>query len=459
MSVSPARRIAFDVLRRVEDGGAYASDLLYSRLTENVKNEDAALATEVTLGVLRRRRLLDFLLERLAKKPVAGFDLEVLLALRIGLYQLCFLDRVPARAAVNEAVEMVKSARKRSAAPLVNAVLRRAASDASELTRAKIEELIPAELAPADRLGILHSHPTWMVERWLVNFGEARTRGLLEANNRAPRIAATVPAPERRDEIIRALERGGLTIERGRLLRAAVVVHGGSLARSQEFRDGSISIQDEASQAVPLLLGVERGQSVLDLCAAPGGKTATLARAAGATALVIAADLHPHRLREMQARLSRQGIRNVRTIALDALVALPFRETFDRVLVDAPCSGTGTLARNPEIRWRLRPEELGEFHRRQAALLSTAIAHLAPRGRLVYATCSLEPEENEQVVEEALRTGKAKLAPSAESAARLAPHLAEGVAAAGLFDSIGAFRTFPPEQHTDGFYACVLEKP
>ena len=248
MKVSAARKIAFDVLMRVEEGGAFASDLLHARLTEKVKREDAGLATELTLGVLRWRRLLDFLLEQFTKKPVTGFDLEVLLALRLGIYQIRFLERVPARAAVNESVELVKGARKSSAAPLVNAVLRRVAGNAAVAARGNCDKLLGPELAPAERLGILYSHPTWMVERWLGAFGEERTEALLAANNRRPRITCAVHPPERRGEIVRALEKENLSVDPGRLLRDAIVVHGGSPSRTEIFNQGGLSIQDEASQ-------------------------------------------------------------------------------------------------------------------------------------------------------------------------------------------------------------------
>src|SRR5580700_6087084 len=181
--ISPARTIAFEVLRRVEAEGAYASDVLHAELGSRVTPENAALATEITFGVLRWRRLLDFLLDRQLKKPVAQLDLPVALALRMGLYQLRFLERVPARAAVNESVELVKQARKTSAATLVNAVLRRAAGEAAT----SAEEFLPPDIAGAERLGILHSQPTWMVERWLERFGEEPTVALLEGDNRAPR--------------------------------------------------------------------------------------------------------------------------------------------------------------------------------------------------------------------------------------------------------------------------------
>ncbi|HEX2712489.1 MAG TPA: 16S rRNA (cytosine(967)-C(5))-methyltransferase RsmB [Candidatus Acidoferrales bacterium] len=453
MRVTRARQIAFEVLRRVEEG-SYATDLLHAR-RRGVKHEDAALATELTLGVLRWQRLLDFLLARHLAKPVASLDTGVLLALRLGLYQLRFLTRVPARAAVSESVELVRHAGKSSAASLVNAVLRRAAS----ATRESPEELgqrLPPDIPLAERLGIRYSHPTWMVERWLSAFGEQRSVALLEANNRPSRVTCAVADAACCKQAISALRKSGLGVKPGRLLRSALTVGGGNPAASEAFRRGWISIQDEASQLIALALGVERGQSVLDLCAAPGGKTALLARAAGPDALVIAADRHVHRLRAMKEQMRRVGAAHVGLLALDATGALPFSARFDCILVDAPCSGTGTLSRNPEIRWRLRPEDFADFHSRQTRLLVGALETLAPGGRLVYSTCSLESEENEQVVEEVV-ANRGDIRRGGDRAA-LAPHLAEGVRGDDLFDRNGYLRTFPPDHHTDGFFAAILAK-
>jgi 16S rRNA (cytosine967-C5)-methyltransferase len=449
--VSVARKIAFEVLRRVEAEGAYASDLLHAELRAEVKAEDARLATELVLGVLRWRRLLDFLLERSLKKPVARLDLPVALALRMGLYQLRFLARVPARAAVNESVELVKQARKASAATLVNAVLRRAADEATT----SAEEFLPADIAGAERLGILHSHPTWMVERWLEQFGEERTIGLLEADNRAPRLSCALHDLTRRDEIFESLRGAGLRIEPGQILQSAFAVSGGSPTRTAAFRSGAISIQDEASQVVPLLLGVRAGERVLDLCAAPGGKTSALARVAGSGGLMVAADRHAHRLLVMREQFKRLHLQDVRLVELDATGRLPFGVFFDRILVDAPCSGTGTLGRHPEIRWRLRVEQLAEFHSLQSALLKSALQRLAPGGRLVYSTCSLAAEENERVVEDILRDvrGVRRVAVGAALNGRLV----DGLDAGGLFDGAGYFRTLPGLQDADGFFAAILE--
>jgi 16S rRNA (cytosine967-C5)-methyltransferase len=452
--ISSARKIAYEILRRVEAEGAYASDLLHAELGPGVKPADAALATELTLGVLRHRLLLDFLLERQLKKPVERLDLPVALALRLGAYQLRFLQRIPARAAVNESVELVKKARKSSAASLVNAVLRRVAEQAES----PAEKFLPPNLAAAERLAILHSHPAWMVERWLARFGEARTIALLAADNQAPRLSCTLSDEAERENVFRALEQAGLRIEPGALLRNAFAVSGGSASRAEEFRSGRISIHDEASQAIPLLLGVRPGDRVLDLCAAPGGKTSPLARATESRGLVVAADRHAHRLRAMAAQFDRLGLSNVRLVQLDATQDLPFGMRFDRILVDAPCSGTGTLARHPEIRWRLRPEQFAEFRALQVQMLRNALAQLAPGGRLVYSTCSIEPEENEDVVAEVLRsTPGVRRVPTGEISAALAPQLAPGVSASALFDDAGQFHTLPGQQATDGFFAASLQ--
>jgi 16S rRNA (cytosine967-C5)-methyltransferase len=468
--ISPARTIAFEVLRRVEAEGAYASDVLHAELGSRVTPENAALATEITFGVLRWRRLLDFLLDRQLKKPVAQLDLPVTLALRMGLYQLRFLERIPPRAAVNESVELVKRARKSSAASLVNAVLRRASANQSErpmtATRESYDQLVPENLPVADRLGILHSHPTWLVERWLKNFGETSTVALLAANNRAPNLNCAIHDPAHRDEVLAALKKNGLRVEPGHLLNSAFVASGGSPARTESFRQGAISIQDEASQAIPLLLDVESGDTVLDLCAAPGGKTPPLIRAASRTGLVVATDRHAHRLRAMRNQFRRLNLDAVQIIEVDATRDLPFGRQFDRILVDAPCSGTGTLARHPEIRWRLRPEQLSEFHQLQVGILASAIKQLALGGRLVYSTCSMEPEENEEVVSEVLSsvlTSVSTSAPSIKPVAQdeivksLAPHLAPGLDPQTLIEANGQFRTSPAAQHTDGFFAAVLE--
>ena len=443
--------MAFSILLDVETKAAFASELLHSRLAGETDAREAALATELVMGTLRWQRALDFFVERYTKRAAAKLDAEVLIALRMGIYQLRHLKRIPVRAAVNESVELARRARKSSAAALVNAVLRRAGAEIDK----PLAEFLAADLNPADRLAIEHSHPAWLVERWLRKFGEEKTVSLLEWNNRAPSQAISIVDASRRDEIIKSLEKAAFETEPGRLLRNAAIIRKGKFAGATAFQSGSVAIQDEASQMVPLLLSVSSGNSVLDLCAAPGGKTLTLAREAGAGALVVACDIHESRLRLMRERFQSTGAKNVALVALDGTRGLPLANKFNRILVDAPCSGTGTLARNPEIRWRLRTEDLAALHSRQAALLTSAMGSLAAGGKLIYSTCSLESEENESVIEEALAANSAF---GTEPVQIPEGTLAEGVQAADLVDENGVFRSFPPMHHTDGFFAVAIRR-
>jgi 16S rRNA (cytosine967-C5)-methyltransferase len=501
MAISPSRRIAFDILRRVTCEGAYASELLYTRLGPRISRADAALCTELTLGVLRWQGLLDFLIashlqsqnaRRDSKRTVEHLDIEVLLALRLGLYQLRFLGRVPAHAAVGESVELVKCGPKRSAAGLVNAVLRHAAPDA-KVSGAELERLLPESLSASARAAILYSHPEWLATRWFAAFGERRAIDLMAANNRQPLLSCAVldarcveivaeslqetPAERRADGAASELSswrsvNSAATksaARPGHWLRSALTLGGGNPATLAAFQSGEISLQDEASQMVAHLADARPGHRVLDVCAAPGGKATLLARAVAPNGSVIAGDLHEHRLRSMQEQLNRTGTRNVYLAALDATRPLPFPDpeiaerSFDRILVDAPCTGTGTLARNPEIRWRLKPGDLAGAHCRQVKMLVHALALLPAGGRLVYATCSLEPEENEQVLRDALTAPEADPASLhfVSGRAALEAHLRPGVSAEALFEGSGhdgCFRTFPPETHTDGFFAAVIER-
>lgn len=459
MPISAARKIAFEVLLRVATEGAYASDLLYSILGAHVKNEDAGLASEISLGVLRWQRLLDFLLDRHMKKSATKLDVPVAIALRMGLYQLRFLQRVPAHAAVHESVELVKAAKKASASTLVNAVLRRASKEA----RVPADQLLAAashKLSTVDRISLLRSHPAWMVERWLAQFGESATIDILDANNRPPRLSCRLSDPSSREKIFAELERDSLKLEPGVLLGDSFSVSGGSIVRTAAFRRGEISVQDEASQAVAHLLDVQPGDRVLDVCAAPGGKTAILARAALPNGSVIATDLHAHRLRATRDQLARIGAKKVALVELDATKPLAFASPFDRILVDAPCSGTGTLARHPEIRWRLSAQELPAYQELQASLLKSALERLAPGGRLVYSTCSIEPEEDDEVVASVLGETKEEFRrlPTAQFALPLANELAPEIDSAALFDTNSQFRILPGQHSTDGFFAAAIER-
>jgi 16S rRNA (cytosine967-C5)-methyltransferase len=405
------------------------------------------------MGVLRWRSLLDSQITKLSSQPLSKLDLEVLTALRLATYQLGWLNRIPARAAINESVELVKRARKRSAAPFVNAVLRKLSLGVSEvknLPQPIINGASPETLAAAS------AHPQWLVDRWVQTYSLEIALSICRHNQSIPvtaiRLRSLAAEAQLQDE--------GIELAPGAFLASARRVQKGDVTRTAAFRAGLCVIQDEASQLVAALVG--QGVNLLDCCAAPGGKTAAIADR-NPNANITAVDLHPHRARLLRRLLSAHtptepSTGSLRVVAADAR-NLPFAAEFDRVLADVPCSGTGTLSRNPEIKWRLVPEDLTDLRARQLAILRSAMAQIAAGGRLVYSTCSLEKEENEDVIDSALasnssfrvidcRTQLNQLQQERELILPDLPSLTRGP----------YLRTLPGVHPCDGFFAAILEK-
>ena len=443
MPASPARAAVFDILLRVELQDAYASELMHSARLDSLSQADRGLTTEIVMGVLRWRSRLDSVIAANSSRPLNRLDTEVLLALRIAAYQILFLTRIPARAAINESVELVKRARKTSAAAFVNAVLRKL----SDRGFAVEQQPTGSDLSPG-QLADEFAHPQWLVTRWIHNFGSRTAEALCAHGQRVPSRAIRVE-----DEAVsRELEADGIQLAPGALLTSARLVTGGEITQTRALRQGRVFIQDEASQLVALLVG--RGSRILDSCAAPGSKTAAIA-ARNPDAVIVAAELHPRR-----ADLLRQRVRaaNVHVVTTDA-TNLEISSDFDRVLADVPCSGTGTLARNPEIKWRLKAADLPDLHVRQVAILQSALGQLAPGGRAVYSTCSLEPEENQSVVDEVLAASlDYRLLDCRLELERLQ---AGGELALDDVGSLlnGAYlRTFPGIHPSDGFFAAIIER-
>jgi 16S rRNA (cytosine967-C5)-methyltransferase len=439
VAVSPARTAAFNILLRVERESAYAVELLHSSLLDELSPVDRNLATEIVMGVLRWRSVLDETIARLSFTPFRKLDFEVLTALRMGVYQKQFLSKIPAHASVNETVELVKQAKKVSAAGLVNAVMRKVKSAAYDPHASKLEGV--------DYLSAALAHPKWLAGRWSAFFGQNVAQKICEYDQRVPATVLRLIKPE--DEALLAAQ--GIQLAPGALMATARITTSGDASATEMFHAGKVAIQDEGSQLVAALVG--NGRRILDCCAAPGGKTAAMATRLP-EAEIVATELYPHRAALLR-RLAPQ--QNVEVMTADAM-ALPYGADFDRVLADVPCSGTGTLARNSEIKWKLKLEDLLDLQSRQIAILKAAMRHVSPGGRLVYSTCSLEPEENEQVIAACIPNSDFKIIPAQTEL----QHLQEsGDLVWKNIDQLisGDFlRTIPGVHHCDGFFAAILER-
>lgn len=443
MPATPARATAFDILLRVERESSYASDLLHSSRYHQLSPEDHALATELVMGVLRWRSALDRQISQASTQPLNKLDLEVLIALRLAAYQLGWLTRIPQRAALNESVELVKRARKRSAAPFVNAVLRKLTHNS--LCAPVVKDFSPKAISESN------AHPLWLVERWTKHYGPQATQKICEQDQAIPPTSLRLRTPAAENRLITE----GITLAPGNLLSSARRVLSGDVTKTKSFRAADVVIQDEASQLIAALVG-QGHQQILDCCAAPGGKSLAIADQ-NPGGVITAVELHPHRARRMRT-LFCDNSQQIRILVADAR-QLPLTRTFDCILADVPCSGSGTLARNPEIKWRLKPEDLPDLHDRQIAILRSAAVRLNPGGRLLYSTCSLEKEENEDVVERILsEDSRLRLLECREELDRLtAAGILTWLDTAGLAQN-SFLRTVPGVHPCDGFFAAILER-
>jgi 16S rRNA (cytosine967-C5)-methyltransferase len=447
--VSPARRAAFSILLKIAGGSAHADDLLRGREVSALSAADRNLATALVLGVLRWQVWLDGQVRPLLKRPGAKLEPEVQIALRLGAYQLLFLDRIPARAAIDESVELAKQAGHRFASGMVNAVLR-------ALARKKDANEFSADSADVE--AAIEAHPAWMVERWIAQYGEETARAICRHGQMQPEPVVRVSSAKDEEE----LARGGIEVAPGALLACARRVKAGDVIATEAFREGRVRLQDEGSQLIAELAAAcgDGAMRVLDACAAPGGKTRILAERLPQARLV-ACEANAKRLARMRERLAGFGER-VELMHADA-AAFEEEKKFDLALVDAPCSGTGTLGRNPEIRHRLKPEDLPRHAERQKAILRAALRAVRPGGFVIYSTCSLEPEENEQVV--AAVVVEARAARQMPLVPRIDFLREKGVLTRAGAEQIracvtpeGALCLMPSELHTDGFFVALIEK-
>lgn len=439
-NISPARIAAFEILLKIEKERAFSSALL-PRYEENLDQKDRALCHELTMGVLRRKYSLDKMVEFWTKKKTEKFDLEVLVPLRLGLYQILFLDRIPAYSAINESVNLTLRAKKRSASGLVNAVLRNA-------SREKIPELSFAD--EIERVSVETSHPRWLIKNWEAQFGLADTEAIACANNKTPRSAFRFTArffskglPQRK-AIIGLIEQSD--VRPSEFIDDCFIVEKSNEIFRNLAESGDIYFQDEGSQMVGNCVNLKENERFLDICAAPGSKTTYVFwKLQGAfQGLFIAGDLYDHRMRNLVQNCRNQGADEVQFVRYDAETCLPFSErSFDAVLLDAPCSGTGTIRSNPEIRYFLSKKDLVELPAKQLMFLRNASKLVKRGGRLIYSTCSIETQENEEVIERFLESDSEFEVTNSK--------LSEKFQAAGGFS-----RTFPNRDGVDGFFVAIL---
>jgi 16S rRNA (cytosine967-C5)-methyltransferase len=448
--IAPARTAAFTALRDVNAGRVDLPSALAAVRPALHDERDRALATDLVTGTLRWQRQLDYLIEHFAKRPLTKLDFEVLQILRLGAYQLLHLDRVPAAAAVNDAVAMTRRARKTSAAGLVNAVLRALSRNSHRLPL----PLRPPEGDPLPYLEVSLSHPGWLANRWLGRYGFDAAEAWETFNNAAAPLTIRVNRLKiDAATLTRALAEHGVAVEPARYAPDGLIVTSGNPLRTPLAGTGQFFLQDEASQLVALLGAPEPGMKVLDTCASPGGKTTAMAAMAGDRAQIVATDVRSARVQLLRETVAASGARNIRVLQADLEAGLPFMAEFDVVFVDAPCSGLGTVRRDPDIRWRRAEADLAPLSKAQLNMIRNAADAVRPGGRLIYSTCSSEPEENERVVETFLAANGRFLqidlrADSPAHFDALEPVLDEG----------GVLRTSPHRHGLEAFYGAVLRR-
>lgn len=429
MKISPARTSAFDILLRIEREKAYSSVLL-PMFEADLSTVDRSLCHELTLGTLRRQMFLDAIIDAFASGK--KIDVEIRIALRMALYQLIYLDKIPQFSAINESVNLVQRAKKTSAKGFVNAILRRATREKPEFSFASAIERISVET----------SHPAWLIEKWTEQFGSQQAAAISTANNEIP------------DTAFRVLGQPAEDVQM--LVDSATpssYAAGCYIASKREDRlldlaaKGRIYLQDEASQLVAQAVDVHQNGKILDVCAAPGGKTGLIARRdAIKSAMIVAGDLHWPRVEYLRDNCRRQGAESVKVVQYDAEKSLPFADGFfDVVLVDAPCSGTGTIRHNPEIRYFLRPSDFPVLASKQLSILVNASKLVRTGGTVIYSTCSLEKDENEDVC--------GKFAAQCVEFQTAKPNVAE------IFMTRDGFaRTWPHRDSMDGFFIAAFRR-
>ena len=441
------RHLAVDILNQIQKSREFASPLIDDRLNKNDLSgtSDGRLLTHLVYGVLRLQGHLDWILTKLYRGNFEKMDEGIKNVFRMSLYQLKFSDRLPDYAVVNEAVKIAKILHPDKSA-LVNAVLR------NYLRRGQNIVFPSQKKNEAEYIAAFHSHPLWLVKKWIKIFGPQQTLSLCKANNELPPLTLRINTLKiSRNEMKEKLIAAGFDSEETRFSPDGLVLNTSAnpIQKTDFFKTGFLRIQDEAAQLIAYLVNRESSLSILDACAGAGGKATHLAAILKNNGHIVAIDRSEERISELQQEVHRLGINIIKAQTVDLSAELPdsFKENFDCVLVDAPCSGLGTLRRNPEIKWRTNEKDVRAFAVAQKIILQNVSAAVKKGGRLIYCTCSLLPEENENIVDDFIKQNKNfSMCPPPESTNRK------------LIDHRGFFHTYPHHHNMDGFFGAIIKR-
>ncbi|MBN1474297.1 MAG: 16S rRNA (cytosine(967)-C(5))-methyltransferase RsmB [Syntrophaceae bacterium] len=441
------RHLAVDILTQVEMNHDFASPLLDKALDDYqlTGNPDGRLLTHLVYGVLRSRGHIDWIIAKLYRGNFDNLNEQIKNILRISLFQLKFSERIPSFAVVDEAVKIANKVNPEKSG-LINAILR------NFLRRGSNISFPPLKINSAQHIASFYSHPLWLVEEWLATLGKDETLALCAANNKiAPLTIRTNTLKISRNELIQKLELQGFDVAPTNFSPHGIIINQGNMPiqKITSFSEGLFRIQDEGAQCISFLLNPSMNDSVLDACAGSGGKTTHLAALMQDQGVILAIDSNPQKNDALTKEAARMGITSIKTLTCDLSARLPedLRDSFDHVLIDAPCSGTGTLSRNPEIKWRIKQKDINKLNSLQKSILANSSQAVKKGGRLIYCTCSLLIKENEHIVNEFLAQNKHfSLCEPPSSINQI------------LIDNKHFYRTYPNVHNMDGFFAAVLKR-
>jgi len=447
MTKKTPRHLAVDILNRVDEYGAFAEPLLDAHLSRNhqLNIHDRGLITQIVYGTLRMRGRLDWIIGQLYRGTFSSMDVRIKNTLRTGIYQLLFTERIPEFAIVNEAVEIIKIVHP-AGAGLVNAVLRNVIRKKDEIVYPEMEK------DPSLHISITHSHPLWLVEKWIGMFGVEDTAALCRADNEIPPVTLRVNTLKTTRERTRdTLLQDGFDVRLTAFSSDGLILlnPAKSIRDTTCYAEGHIQFQDEASQLIARLVDPKEGENILDLCAGTGGKTMHLAALMNNHGSITSVDISKKRLEALKKNGRRLGVTIVNTQEGDAREKIEEScvGEYDKIIVDAPCSGLGTLRRNPEIKWRSSPEDVTKCANLQKIILDNAALYVKKGGSLIYSTCTIMPEENEKVIEEFI----------AHQRNFMCIHPSDTINSRVVGD-LGYFQSYPHRHGTDGFFGALLRK-